>query len=104
MMLVHSMTQAAHTTPGPQQRPTWSAQVWDPEAAADTSTEGNHHKHKLTPYKDMDLRGKVLATFVRGHQVFDAVKGVAPAVCGGPVTRKWQRVALPSRGKAAPAA
>lgn len=45
------------------------AQVWDPDALADTSTAHLQHRHKLTPYKDVRLHGRVHATFVRGHQV-----------------------------------
>lgn len=45
-------------------------QVWDPEKLADTSEAVLQHKHKLTPYKDQELRGRVVATYVRGQQVF----------------------------------
>lgn len=64
-------------------------QVWDPEAAADTSVAANRHQHKLSPYNDMQLQGRVLATFVRGHKVFDAGAGVFEGVCGSVVRRKW---------------
>jgi hypothetical protein len=43
--------------------------VFDPEAAANTTAAGLHHKHKSTPYLGMPLVGRVLATFVRGQQV-----------------------------------
>jgi allantoinase len=60
--------------------------VWDPEARANTSSTALQHRHKLTPYADLKLHGRVLATFVRGSQVFDDEKGVAftdsGAVCG----------------------
>ena len=45
------------------------AQVFDPEAAANTTAAGLHHKHKSTPYLGMPFVGRVLATFVRGQQV-----------------------------------
>ena len=61
--------------------------VWDPDAWADTSAAGMHHRHKLTPYAGHAMRGRVLATFVRGSQVFDAERGPASAVCGRPVLR-----------------
>lgn len=44
-------------------------QVWDPEAKADTSVQHNQHRHKLTPYGALPLKGKVLATYVSGHKV-----------------------------------
>lgn len=60
--------------------------VWDPEANANTSVTALQHRHKLTPYADLQLHGRVLATFVRGSQVFDDEKGVAftnsGALCG----------------------
>lgn len=62
-------------------------QVWEPESKANTTIEGNVHKHKLSPYTDMDLEGKVLATFVNG----DLVKifgNIVPKPCGKIVTRK----------------
>lgn len=40
----------------------------------------------------MPLKGRVLATFVRGHQVFDGQpdgQGVFSGVCGTPLQRKW---------------
>lgn len=64
--------------------------MWNPEAAADTSTAHNQHKHKLTPYQDMPLKGKVLATYVNGHKVFDEKAGVFKGgVCGSVIRRKW---------------
>jgi hypothetical protein len=69
-----------------------AAQVWSPEAAADTSTHHNRHQHKLTPYADLPLKGRVLATFVRGHQVFDADAGVHEGACGSVVKRTWMDV------------
>ena len=60
--------------------------VWRPEQAADTSAAALQHRHKVTPYADMALQGRVLATFVRGSQVFAEGRGVAPAACGRRVT------------------
>lgn len=57
--------------------------VWSPEAAADTSPAALQHKHKVTPYAGEPLLGRVLATFVRGQQVFaDGKGGVAGEACG----------------------
>jgi allantoinase len=64
-------------------------QVWDPDAMADTSTSANFHKHKVTPYEDLALRGRVMATFVRGSQVYTEALGVSQGVCGGPVSGRW---------------
>lgn len=65
-----------------------SPQVWDPAAAADTTAEGLHHKHKATPYVGTQLRGRVLATFVRGQQVFAAGRDFPAKPCGGLILRK----------------
>lgn len=64
-------------------------QVWDPEAKADTSPQHNQHRHKLTPYGDLPLKGKVVATYVAGHKVFGDKQGVFPGTCGSVVRRKW---------------
>ena len=45
-------------------------------------TPAAQHRHKVTPYASMGLKGRVLATFVRGSQVFGEEAGVAPAACG----------------------
>ena len=63
------------------------SQVWDPDALADTGSASLHHRHKVTPYADMQLRGKVQATFVRGHQVFSQQTGPCQAACGRPVLK-----------------
>lgn len=57
-------------------------QVWSPEQAADTSAAALQHKHKVTPYAGEPLLGRVLATFVRGQQVFADDGGVAGEACG----------------------
>ena len=55
--------------------------VWSDEAKALTSREDNFHRHKVSPYADQDMVGKVEATFVSGHLVFS--KGEATGdVCG----------------------
>ena len=43
--------------------------MWEPEKAADTSVASNKHLHKLSPYTDMQLKGKVLATVVGGRMI-----------------------------------
>eukprot|EP00798_Chlamydomonas_sp_ICE-L_P018520 gene18520-25024_t len=61
--------------------------VWDPEQAANTTEAANQHKHKLSPYTDKDLKGKVLLTIVRGQftKLFDAM---GKFNCGMVVTRQ----------------
>lgn len=44
--------------------------VWSPESTANTSKDALYHKHKMSPYTDLEIRGKVIATFVRGSLVF----------------------------------
>jgi allantoinase len=45
--------------------------IFEPEQTFRVSKEHLKHKHKLTPYMDAELRGVVLATYVRGERVFD---------------------------------
>jgi allantoinase len=45
--------------------------VWDPDADATVRPEDLHHRHKVTPYADAVFAGAVLATYVRGVQVYD---------------------------------
>jgi len=44
--------------------------VWDPNAEWIVRAEQLHHHHKLTPYEDERLKGRVLRTYVRGNLVF----------------------------------
>jgi hypothetical protein len=74
-------------------------QVWSPEAAADTSAAHNQHRHKLTPYGDLALKGKVLATYVAGHKVFDEQQGVYSGRCGGVIRRKWVNIVREKKQK-----
>ncbi|KAK9811373.1 hypothetical protein WJX72_002753 [[Myrmecia] bisecta] len=48
--------------------------VWDPEAPANTSKEGLYTRHKDTPFANMALAGRVVATFVRGQQTCRAAR------------------------------
>ncbi|PNH11261.1 putative allantoinase 1 [Tetrabaena socialis] len=41
--------------------------VWEPHSAANTSTALNRHRHRLSPYTDLPLKGKVVATVVGGE-------------------------------------
>jgi allantoinase len=44
----------------------------DPEARTRVAGERLLSKGRITPFEGMELRGAVLATYVRGHRVFDA--------------------------------
>jgi len=55
--------------------------VWDDGTPAETSQQACRHRHKLSPYNDMDLMGKVEATFVSGHLVFSEGQ-VSGDTCG----------------------
>lgn len=44
--------------------------IFDPEAAFTVNTESLYQRHKLTPYMGAHLRGKVIATFLRGRPVY----------------------------------
>jgi allantoinase len=55
--------------------------VWDDRAEAETEQEKLHHKHKLSPYNELKMKGKVEATYVSGHLVFSEGE-VATEPCG----------------------
>eukprot|EP01025_Chloroclados_australasicus_P053651 TRINITY_DN6332_c0_g3_i5.p1 TRINITY_DN6332_c0_g3~~TRINITY_DN6332_c0_g3_i5.p1 ORF type:complete len:328 (+),score=29.30 TRINITY_DN6332_c0_g3_i5:124-984(+) len=61
--------------------------VWDPKGITDTSQEACYHKHKLSPYRDLEMLGRVKATFVEGRQVFQERMGVSSQNCGELVLR-----------------
>ncbi len=60
--------------------------VWRPEETFEVEPTRLLHRHKLTPYAGLELRGVVVATFVRGQQVFDNGELCGPAR-GREVTR-----------------
>jgi allantoinase len=70
--------------------------VWDPEARADTSPQRNRHRHgaATSPYIGWQLRGRVLATFVRGSLVFDAKRAVGEEVAEGEMSRTCGQLIL----------
>ena len=45
--------------------------VWDDGADAATEPEALRHRHKMTPYKNAAMKGRVHATFVAGAKVFE---------------------------------
>lgn len=46
--------------------------VWDPDARFVVDADALLHRHKLTPYNGMELRGAVIETFVGGRPVFSS--------------------------------
>lgn len=64
-----------------------SLQVWDPSQLADTSIQSLQHRHKLSPYNDRALAGQVIATFVRGQQVFANGSSLATQSCGRTIAK-----------------
>ena len=49
--------------------------IWDPDAEAVVDAAALCHRHPVTPYNGMRLRGKVRTTILRGQVVFDAAAG-----------------------------
>lgn len=57
-------------------------QVWDPALLADTAVSSMQHKNHCSPYTNLSLYGKVLATFVDGQVVYDSKQGLSRNTCG----------------------
>jgi allantoinase len=51
--------------------------VWDPDAEFVVDGSTLEHRHKMTPYHGRRLRGRVVATFLRGERVWAAADGVS---------------------------
>ncbi len=62
--------------------------VWDPEESFRVQPERLHHRHKLTPYAGMELKGTVRATYLRGRKIFDG--NGFPAGPAGVILRRDQ--------------
>ena len=60
--------------------------LWDPDADWTVRGEALRHRHPLTPYEGMTLRGRVRRVFLRGVEVFDGL--TFPA---GPTGREVDR-------------
>jgi allantoinase len=45
--------------------------IWDPDAESVVDAATLYHRHRVTPYAGLDLRGRVQTTLVRGARVFD---------------------------------
>jgi allantoinase len=46
--------------------------IWDPDAVQQVDASALYHRHPVTPYDGMTLRGRVRTTILRGEVVFDA--------------------------------
>jgi allantoinase len=57
--------------------------VFDPEAAWTVAAESLHFRHKLSPYLGVELRGRVMETWLRGKRIF-AADGAAYGFVGPP--------------------
>lgn len=57
-------------------------QIWDPAELADTAISSIQHKNRCSPYIDLPLYGKVLATVVEGQMVYDSKQGLSRNTCG----------------------
>ncbi len=60
--------------------------LWDPDEEWNVVGVELHHRHKLTPYDGMRLRGRVKRTYVRGQLAYDEGR-LAPAP-GGKLLRR----------------
>lgn len=45
--------------------------IWDPDSTWTVAAAGLQHRHPITPYDRMRLRGQVRATYLRGEPVYD---------------------------------
>jgi allantoinase len=51
--------------------------VWDPDGVTVVRGADLEHRHPVTPYEGMRLRGRVEATILGGETVFDGAEVVA---------------------------
>ncbi|KAG2492833.1 hypothetical protein HYH03_008988 [Edaphochlamys debaryana] len=61
--------------------------VWEPQTPANTSVALNRHTHKLSPYTDRPLMGKVIATVV-GGELSSLFGNVNQQPCGTVITKR----------------
>ncbi len=60
--------------------------VWKPEELFRLEPSALQQRHKLTPYAHREMRGVVVATFLRGQKISDG-QAVAPEPCGAVLKR-----------------
>lgn len=53
--------------------------VFDPDASGRVVGEQLEHRHKITPYDGMQLRGAVHSTYLRGERIFDNAEFAEPS-------------------------
>ena len=63
--------------------------IWNPERRFRVQPKMTHHRHKLTPYANRELRGIVEATFLRGEMIYDRGRFVGPP--RGALLRRGER-------------
>jgi allantoinase len=63
--------------------------VWNPEKRFEVRPKMLHHRHKLTPYANRDLRGVVVATFLYGEMIYD--RGRFSGTPQGALLRRGER-------------
>src|ERR1041385_4760458 len=63
--------------------------IWNAEREFQVSKEMLHHRHKVTPYDGMILKGVVEKTFLRGRKIYDNGE-LGAAVQGNLLTPKRQ--------------
>jgi allantoinase len=63
--------------------------IWNPERRFRVQPKMIHHRHKLTPYAEHELRGVVEATFLRGEMIYDRGRFVGPP--RGALLRRCER-------------
>ena len=61
--------------------------IWNPDEEFSVNSSQLFHRHKLTPYDGMSLRGKVVATYLRGRKIYE--KGM---MIGDPAGQLLRRV------------
>ena len=52
--------------------------IWDPDATWEVDGAALEHRHPITPYEGMRLRGRVTATYLRGQLVYERGKIIGP--------------------------
>lgn len=62
--------------------------IWDPDGATEVVGAGLEHRHPLTPYEGMRLRGKVEKVLLAGQTLFTPVTGVV-GIGGRMLEREW---------------
>ena len=48
--------------------------VWNPDTSWTVRAEQLQHRHKLTPYEGVELRGEVQRTYLRGDLIYEQVE------------------------------